>query len=154
MINPKMLKLGTTRSVIRELFEYGNALKREKGENAVFDFTLGNPSVPSPKQVNEAIKDIISSDSRAHAYTSAAGDLSVREYLAKSLNSRFNADYTADGILLTTGAAASLAIVFKALVSSPNENIVVLKPYFPEYKVFIEAAGASLRGKGPSQRRG
>lgn len=142
MINEKMLKLGTTRSVIRELFEYGLKLKKEKGENAVFDFTLGNPSVPSPKEVNEAIEKIISSDFRAHAYTSASGDLAVKEKIVSSLNTRFSADYKTDGLVLTTGAAASLAVVFKALVSSSEENIVVLKPYFPEYKVFIEATGA------------
>ena len=143
MINEKMLAYGTTRSVIRELFEYGCALKRERGEDAVFDFTLGNPSVPSPKEVDEAIIKLVSSSPSAHAYTSAAGAPAVKEYLIKSLNKRFNANYREDGIVLTTGAAASLAIVFKALVSSPEENVVVLKPYFPEYKVFIETAGAT-----------
>ena len=140
MINEKTLNWGTSRSVIRELFEYGNALRREKGDDAVCDFTLGNPSVPSPKEVNAAIRDIIERPN-AHAYTSAAGAPAVREKIVKALNKRFNADYSPDGILMTTGAAASLAIVFKALISSPKENIIALKPYFPEYKVFIESAG-------------
>ncbi len=144
MINEKILKWGTSRSVIRELFEYGNALKREKGEDAVCDFTLGNPSVPSPKEVNAAIKEIIDRPN-AHAYTSATGALNVREKIVKALNKRFNADYSPDGIIMTTGAAASLAIVFKALVSSADENIIALKPYFPEYKVFIESAGGVCR---------
>ena len=141
MINEKMLSYGSSRSVIRELFEYGNELRREKGEDAVFDFTLGNPSVLPPKELDETLIRLIKKEG-IHGYTSAQGLPSAREKIARYLNERFHADYSADGIIMTVGAAASLAVVFKAIVSSPKEEIAVLKPYFPEYKVFIESAGA------------
>ena len=140
MIDKKMLKLGTERSAIRELFEYGNALKKEKGDGAVFDFTLGNPSVLPPEEVKASLVSLLS-DEKIHCYTSAQGAENVRIAMADKLSARFGVNYSPDRIIMTVGAAASLAILFKALVSSENEEIIVLKPYFPEYKVFIESTG-------------
>jgi len=139
-----MLGLGTARSVIRELFEYGNQRAKEIGRENVFDFSLGNPSVPAPKEVNETIVRLLKEDPDAiHCYTSAQGDAAARERFAQSLDRRFGGDYTADQLYLTVGAAASLCCVFNGL-TCPGDEFVVFAPYFPEYKVFIEGAGASM----------
>ena len=148
MLNEKAYKLGASRSVIRELYEYGKKLKAEKGENAVFDFSIGNPTAPPPEKVGKETIKLLSENESIHAYTSAQGDGDVRRAIAEYLNKTFSANYEADGILLTCGAAASLCTAFKALVSSPEDEIIVFRPYFPEYKVFIEGAGGKCAEVG------
>lgn len=145
MINGKNVALGKVRSSIRELYEYGKARKAEIGEENVFDFSLGNPSVPAPKEVNAAIKDLVGSCNPValHGYTSAQGDCEVRNVIALDLNKRFNVNLNANCIYLTCGAAASLTITLNALVNRGDE-VVALVPYFPEYKVFAENAGAKF----------
>jgi len=139
-----MKGLGTARSVIRELFEYGMLRAAEVGAENVFDFSIGNPSVPSPADVNEtAIRLLTEQPDLIHAYTSAQGALDARERFAESLNRRFGANYTAGRLYLTVGAAASLCCVFNGL-ACPGDEFVVFAPYFPEYKVFIEGAGAKM----------
>ncbi|MBO4446930.1 MAG: pyridoxal phosphate-dependent aminotransferase [Bacteroidales bacterium] len=138
--NEEMYGLGSRRSEIRELFEYGRQLAAEKGADAVFDFSLGNPSVPVPDAVIASLK-AHHDNPGIHAYTSAQGDFEVRKKIAASLNSRFGAGLGADSLYMTCGAAASLCISFKALCN-PGDEIVVPAPFFPEYKVFAEAAGA------------
>ena len=110
MLNEKMVALGTQRSVIRELFEYGKQRAAEVGAENVFDFSIGNPSVPAPDCVNEtAIKLLKEMDSVIlHGYTSAQGDAGVRNMIADSLNSRFQTSFTADNLYMTVGAAAAL----------------------------------------------
>ena len=144
MVSKRMLGLGTARSVIRELFEYGNQRAAVVGRENVYDFSLGNPSVPAPPQVNEtAIRILQEQPDLIHCYTSAQGDTAARQRFADSLNRRFGGDYTADQFYLTVGAAASLCCVFNGL-TCPEDEFIVFAPYFPEYKVFIEGAGAKM----------
>lgn len=145
MINEKMQALGQTRSVIRELFEYGKKRKAEIGAEKVFDFSLGNPSVPAPQSVTDAINDILANTDPVvlHGYTSAQGDANVRCAVADNINERFGAGVSADDIYMTVGAAASLTISLKALVVDGDE-VVTFTPYFPEYRVFVEAVGGKL----------
>lgn len=141
MYNKDMYALGSKRSVIRELFEYGKTRAKEQGKDSVFDFSLGNPNVPSPDCVNEAVLRLTSQKEDIHAYTSAQGDESVRAAVAKNLRDRFCVDVSADNIYMTCGAAASLCITLRALNEECDEFIVIA-PYFPEYKVFITSVGA------------
>ena len=145
MIAQDMMKLGKTRSVIREIFEYGNKRKQEIGADKVFDFSLGNPSVPAPDTVNEAIRDILDEMDSAelHGYTSAQGDAGVRKTIADYINQTYSAGVTADDIYMTVGAAASLTISIKALATEGDE-FITFTPFFPEYRVFVEGAGAKL----------
>ena len=144
MINERMKDLGTARSVIRELFEYGKKRAAEVGPENVFDFSLGNPSVPAPKEVNEAaIRILTENPDLIHCYTSAQGDAMVRQKFADSLNRRFGTAYSGDEFYVTVGAAAALCCVFGAL-TCPGDEFIAIAPYFPEYKVFVEGAGAKL----------
>ena len=144
MVSERMLGLGTARSVIRELFEYGKQRAAIVGAENVFDFSLGNPSVPAPPSINEtAIRILQEHPEIIHCYTSAQGDATVRQRFADSLNRRFGGNYTADQLYVTVGAAAALCCVFNGL-TCPGDEFIVFAPYFPEYKVFIEGAGAKM----------
>ncbi len=145
MINQKSVQLGSVRSVIRELFEYGKKRKAQIGEENVFDFSLGNPSVPAPAAVQSALKDIISSCDpvELNGYTSAQGDLEVRKAVADYINKNFSVGISADNIYMTCGAAASLCIILNALLNKGDE-VITIAPYFPEYRVFTEHAGGKL----------
>lgn len=145
MYTESLVKLGKVRSEIREIFEYGNKRKAEIGAENVFDFSIGNPSVPAPKSVDNAIIDLVNNfDSVAlHGYTSAQGDAHVRETIANYINDKFGTNVTANNIYMTCGAAASLTIVMNAILQKDDECIV-FTPYFPEYGVFIERTGAKL----------
>ena len=141
MVSESMYKLGTARSVIRELFEFGKKRAAEVGAENIFDFSLGNPSVPAPDAVNEAaIRILTEQPETIHCYTSAQGDAQARARFADSLNRRYGCSYTADNFYVTVGAAASLCCVFRGL-SCPGDEYVLFAPYFPEYKVFIENNG-------------
>ena len=146
MLNERMVGLGTQRSVIRELFEFGKKRAAEIGAENVFDFSIGNPSVPSPACVNEtAIKLIQEMDPVVlHGYTSAQGDLGVRMMMADSVNKRFGTAFHADNFYVTVGAAAGLCCCLNG-ICNPGDEVIVFAPYFPEYKVFIEGAGATMR---------
>jgi len=144
MVSESMLKLGTARSVIRELFEYGKKRSAEMGPESVFDFSIGNPSVPAPDAMNEAIIRLVQEQAETiHCYTSAQGDAGVRQRFADSLNRRFGTDYTADEFFVTGGAAPSLCGVFRGL-SCPGDEYILFAPYFPEYKVFVESNGGKV----------
>ncbi len=146
MINEKMRALGAKRSVIRELFEYGKKRKSEIGEENVFDFSLGNPSVPAPRELNEALAELIAKegDRALHAYTSAQGDLGVRRAIADFINKTEYTTVDADCLYMTVGAAAALTSSLSALVCE-GEEVIIPAPYFPEYKVFAERGGAVIR---------
>ena len=143
MFNQAMLRLGQNRSVIRDIFEYSKLRSAQIGADKVFDFSLGNPSVPPPPQVGEAIARLLreADPLLLHGYSSAQGDARVRQVLADSLQRRFGAQVGPDDLYLTSGAAAALAISLKALCL-PGDQVVLLAPFFPEYQVFVEAAGA------------
>lgn len=146
MLNKKMTELGNKSSVIREMFEYGKKRKAEIGAQNVFDFSLGNPSIPAPPIVTETIVKLINEKDplSLHGYTSAPGDISVRKAIAEDINGRFGADATPSLIYMTCGAAASLTISLNALLN-PGEEVILLAPFFPEYVVFAEKAGATVR---------
>ena len=143
VINTKMRALGEAPSAIRELFAYGMARKAEIGDENVFDFSIGNPSVPTPDSVSKAIVDLAGEDPVAlHGYSPAPGLLSTRTAVAQSLNRRYGANVSPDRIYMTAGAAASLAISISA-VTEPGDEVILFTPYFPEYRVWIEAAGCT-----------
>ena len=145
MVNEKMRMLGAKRSVIRELFEYGKKRKAEIGAENVYDFSLGNPSVPAPNDVKDALLALLNERDAVslHGYTSAQGDLGVRQAIAEYINQEHGAGVTADCLYLTVGAAASLTVSLTALAQTGDE-VVVLAPFFPEYTVFIERTGAEI----------
>ncbi|MEE0928101.1 MAG: pyridoxal phosphate-dependent aminotransferase [Acutalibacteraceae bacterium] len=147
MINKRNLDLGTARSAIRELFEYGKKQAEKVGAENVFDFSLGNPSTPAPDAVNTAITEILTNFDpvAVHGYTSAQGSLDARAAISNSINKRFDMTSCADEIYITCGAAAALCCVFGALTESNKTEFIAIAPYFPEYKVFVEGAGASLK---------
>ena len=146
MINERMYKLGAARSEIRELFEYGKKRKAEIGSDNVYDFSLGNPSVPSPDEVNEALTDLIKNEDsiNLHGYTSAQGDSDVRKAIADHISKTHGFSVSKDNLYLTVGAAAALTCSLNAVVC-PGEEVILLAPYFPEYKVFVENIGATVK---------
>ena len=145
MINEKMLGLGNKRSVIREIFEYGNKRRSEIGAENVYDFSLGNPSIPAPEKVKETLISLIENTepTKLHGYTSAQGDLGVRTAICDNINERFNVGATPNLIYMTCGAAASLTISLNAILNQGDE-VIVLAPFFPEYTVFVEKAGGKV----------
>lgn len=145
MYNEQAYKLGSKRSTIREIFEYAKKRGEEIGAENVFDFSIGNPSVPAPDQVNRAILRITQETPsvQLHGYTSAQGDKAVRDKIAKNFFARFGVKMEGDLLYMTCGAAASLTITLRALTCEGDEYIV-FAPYFPEYAVFVAGAGAKL----------
>jgi len=146
MISEKMYELGSKRSAIRELFEFGKKRAAEIGAENVYDFSLGNPTVPAPAIVNETLKEIMDTHDSisVHGYTSAQGDFETRDAIAVYLNKTYATTFTADNFYMTMGAAASLSLCFRALTTSEEDEFITIAPFFPEYKVFVEGAGAKL----------
>ena len=143
MVNERMYKLGSEPSAIRELFAYGMARKAEIGDENVFDFSIGNPSVPAPDAVKQAVLDLMEEPpTELHGYTPASGDPRVRTTVADHIRRCYGVDATPGNVYLTAGAAAGLAISIAA-ISQPGDDVIVISPYFPEYKVFIESAGCT-----------
>ena len=145
MISKDMMKLGKKRSIIRDIFEYGKIRSKEIGAENVFDFSLGNPSIPAPDCVKETIIDLLEKEDSMvlHGYTSAQGDANVRTTIADFINNNYGTRLSADNIYITVGAAASLTISLKAL-AVPGDEFIVFTPFFPEYRTFIESAGGKL----------
>lgn len=144
MYNKTMYELGSHRSVIRDLFEFGKKRAAEVGADKVYDFSLGNPNVPAPDGVKEAAERLLAMPDNTvlHGYTSAQGDAEVRKAVADSINERFGAGVSPDFIYMTCGAAASLTITLNALYEDGDE-FILLAPFFPEYSVFVKAAGGT-----------
>ena len=144
MLNEQMYGYGSKSSVIRELFAYGLERKKIVGEDKVYDFSIGNPSIPAPKEGKQAILELLEEPAEVlHGYSPAAGDPKVRQTLADSVNRRFGTHYTADNFYMTVGAAASLSISIKAL-TNPGDEFITIAPFFPEYEVWVTTAGAEL----------
>lgn len=142
MLNEQAYALGANRSCIRELFEYGRARAAVVGAENVYDYSLGNPSIPSPPEVNETIRQVLQDTDplSLHGYTTAVGDLATRQAIADDLNSRFHTHILPEELFIGCGAAPELCAVFRAL-AVPGGKILALAPYFPEYKPFAEMAG-------------
>ena len=146
IISESMMCLGKKSSVIRSIFEYGKARKAQIGAENVFDFSLGNPNVPAPKSVNDCIRRLLDTmDPIAlHGYTSAPGDMRVRQTMADELNEKYHTDAAKGNLIyMTCGAAASLTVSLHAVVC-PGDEVIAIAPFFPEYRVFAEKAGAKL----------
>ena len=145
MINKNMYALGANRSCIRELFEYGRQRAAIVGAENVFDYSLGNPSIPAPARVNEAIAAVIAEmpSLAVHGYTSAPGDLGLRQAVADDLNERYNAGVRANDLFIGCGAAPELVSVIRALAVE-NSEFIAVAPFFPEYRPFVESSGGRL----------
>ena len=147
MVSQSMEQLGRCRSVIREIFEYGNRRRAEIGAENVYDFSLGNPSVAPPQEVTDALLALITErePTALHGYTSAAGAPAVREAVAAHIRDTFGFPASADLIYMTVGAAAALTISLRAILADgAGEEVIAFTPFFPEYRVFCEAAGGKL----------
>lgn len=145
MISEKMLELGKKSSVIREIFEYGKVRKQRIGAENVFDFSLGNPSVPAPQKVADVMIKLLKETPAEvlHGYTSAPGDLTVRTAIADYIRKKYSVDAVPELIYMTCGAAASLTVTLNA-ITEPGDEVIALAPFFPEYRVFTEQAGAKF----------
>lgn len=144
-MNQKMYGLGSRRSVIREIFEYGKKRAAEVGPDKVFDFSLGNPSVNPPQIVEDTLIELLKGEDATalHGYTSAQGDLATRRAIADYIARTQNVKTDPDLIYMTCGAAASLTITLSALCNQGDE-VITFAPFFTEYRVFTETAGAKL----------
>ncbi len=142
MINETMYQRGAESSIIREIFSYGLERKAQIGADKVFDFSLGNPSVPAPVSVKASIERSLElPPEELHGYTPAPGLPETRAAVAASLNRRFGTNYTGADVFMSVGAAASVSMTMHA-ITNPGDEVIVIAPYFPEYAVWIEKAGA------------
>ena len=146
MVSEKMRELGTKKSTIREIFEYGRKRVQEVGEENICDFSLGNPNVPAPDFIKQAVLAIMTEmePQAVHGYTIAPGNPAVRETLAASINERFGTHFSGRNLFMTAGAAAAITVCFKALAEEGDE-FIAFAPFFPEYRCFVESVGANLR---------
>ena len=146
MVNQEYYNLGTAPSVIRQLFAYGLEQAAKVGPEKVYDYSLGNPSIPAPKKLNESIKKIVDeTDSiKLHGYSMAAGFDTARDAVAKDLSNRFGLDVKGSELFFTCGAAPALVSIIKALTVNSDSEIMVVAPFFPEYRPFITANGAKM----------
>ena len=139
MISKKMEQMVANSSAIRAMFEEGNKMAEKYGAENVYDFSLGNPNVPAPKAVKEAIVSILESEDpvRLHGYTNSnAGYADVRQAVADSLNARFGTGFSEHNITMTVGAAGGLNVILKALLN-PGDEVITFAPYFGEYRSYV-----------------
>lgn len=138
MISEKMKPYVKNNSAIRMMFEEGNRLRAKYGADKVFDFSLGNPSVPAPDSVREAIIELVNNTDPTvlHGYMSNAGFEDVRQTIAESLNRRFDTKFCAKNLIMTVGAASGLNVILKTVLN-PGEEVIVFAPYFLEYGAYV-----------------
>ena len=138
MISKKMIPLVNNNSAVRAMFEEGNKMRKEFGDDKVYDFSLGNPNVPAPKEVKEAILDLLENEDPVvlHGYMSNAGFEDVRQAIADSLNRRFGTAFHAGNIIMCVGAASGLNVILKTLLD-PDDEVIVFAPYFVEYGNYV-----------------
>ena len=155
MYSEQCYELGSKRSAIRELFEYGKQRAAIVGKENVYDFSLGNPTVPAPECVKDSVRELLDTCSsiEVHGYTSAQGDIQLRTALADYYNKTYQTSFRADNFYITCGAAASLCITFRALTESKEDEFIAIAPFFPEYKAFVEGTGATLKVVKPDIAR-
>ena len=151
MLPENSLKWGRSDNIIRELSAYGAARKGEIGDENVFDFSIGNPSVPAPECVKQAVLEAMEQDAaELHAYTPAPGRMSLRKAIAEDLQAR-GAAVPPELVYVTCGASSGLAVSMRALLL-PGEEVITFAPFFPEYGVFAEAAGGRLIALAPDEK--
>ena len=145
MIADKMVGLVNNSSVIRAMFEEGKRLAGIYGAENVFDFSLGNPNVPAPKAVNEAIKEVVDNENPValHGYMNNSGYEDVRSAVAESLNKRFGTAFNMSNIIMTVGAAGGINVLFKAILN-PGDEVITFAPFFGEYRSYAANADANL----------
>ena len=145
MIAESMKALVKGSSVIRAMFEEGNRLAKIYGVENVYDFSLGNPNVPAPAEVNEAIKEVVDEEDSVvlHGYMSNSGFEDVREAIAQSLNKRFDTHFNYTNIVMTVGAAGGLNTVLKTILN-PGDEVLTFAPFFGEYKNYVGNFGGKL----------
>lgn len=145
MISDTMVSIGKSHSIISKVYECGKKRADEIGAEKVFNFALGTPNVPAPDCIKETILELLEnkSISSIHGYTSVQGDYGVRKIISDHINHKFGTEICADDIFMTVGSTASLCICIKAL-AIPGDEFVTLLPFFPEYSIFVEAAGGKL----------
>ena len=146
MISPKFRSMLKGESVIRKMNSQGNAIAEKIGAENVFDFSIGNPSVPAPENLNAVFEELLTGMDSVllHGYSESHGILEVRKQIAASLQKRFGTPFSYRDIFMTSGACAAMAHAVRA-VASPGEEIITFAPYFPEYKPYIEGAGVTLK---------
>lgn len=153
MLAQKYIDMLNKKSVIRELSEYAVARGKEIGYENVFDYTLGNPSVPVPDSYNDSIVRLIKEKSAMdlHGYSQSLGIREVRDAVARSISRRFDMNYTLDHIFMTSGAAGAIAHAVR-LVTVPGDEVLTFAPYFPEYGPYVNHSGAVLKVVPPSTK--
>ncbi len=146
MINESYKKMLEGKSIIRELSEYATARGKEIGYENVFDYSLGNPSVPCPVDYTDTVVNMYQNQNpmAIHGYSPSLGIEDVRKAVAESLTKRFGINYEAKHIFMAIGAAGALAHAFR-LVTEPGDEIIVFAPFFPEYKEYIGRTGAIMK---------
>lgn len=145
MVSDKMKDLVKNNSVIREMFEEGKRLAKKYGEENVYDFSLGNPSIPAPEKVNQTIKKILEKEDslKVHGYMNNAGFEDVRAKVAESINNKFNTNFLTNNIVMTVGAASGINIIFKSILN-PQDEVITFAPYFMEYKNYVKGYDGKL----------
>ncbi len=143
MVSNEMYELGNRRFVIRDIFAQAQKRMAEDGADNVFDFSIGNPNVPAPKEVGEALEKALEtlSSTQLHGYSNASGFPEVKEAVVSHVNKTFAMDYTASDLFLTCGAAGALVIALQSLVN-PGDEVIIFAPYYPEYQTFADNAQA------------
>ena len=138
MISEKMKPFMANNSAIRAMFEEGKRMAAIYGKENVYDFSLGNPNVPAPEAVNQAIKDILDTEDTllVHGYMSNVGYEDVRRTIAESINQRFETNFNKDNLIMTVGAASGLNVIFKTLLN-PGDEVIAFSPYFVEYNAYV-----------------
>lgn len=151
MISDKMKNLVDNNSVIREMFEEGKRLKKIYGDDKVFDFSLGNPNVPAPEEVKQAIVDVIENEesTMVHGYMSNSGFEDVRDAIAESINQKFETNFEGKNIIMTAGAACGLNCILKSIIN-PEDEVIVFAPYFSEYNNYIKNYDGVIRVVSPN----
>ena len=146
MVNQEFYHLGTAPSVIRQLFAYGLQQAAVVGPENVYDYSLGNPSIPAPAKVNQSIHEIVDTvDSiKLHGYSMAPGFEGCRNAVAADLSKRFGLDVKASELFFTCGAAPALISIIKAMIVDSDSEIMAIAPFFPEYRPFVTANGGKL----------
>ncbi|MCI8400680.1 MAG: pyridoxal phosphate-dependent aminotransferase [Lachnospiraceae bacterium] len=146
MLNSRYVEMTNHESVIRKIFMYGKERAAQIGYENVFDYSLGNPSVPAPERFNGAIRDILRTqdDMAVHGYSPVLGISEARQAVAASLNRRFGMHYEEKHIFMTAGAAGAVAHALRAVLEEPGDEIIAFAPYFSEYKPYAEGAGGRL----------